>query len=82
MHLQISGDLPHVVLGWRTYDRDDDIPADLVAVYGPVPTAEDAERLIETLTAAFPASGDNYTSMAAFPVRPAPGGAESAVVAG
>lgn len=81
MHLQVTGELPVVVLGWRTHDEQYDIPPELIAVYGPVPTQEDAERLIETLTGAFPAGDDNYTVMPAFPVRLAPGGSDSAVVA-
>jgi hypothetical protein len=43
MTLQISGELPYCVLGWRT--PEDQIGPELVAVYGPVPTKQDAEAL-------------------------------------
>lgn len=81
MHLQLSGALPHVVLGWRTHDEQYDIPPELVAVYGPVNTLEDAQRLVATLLESFPGDEENYTVMPAFPVRPAPSGSDSAVVA-
>ena len=80
--IQISGDMPWVVLGWRTYPEIDAEARDLIAVYGPVPTREAADRLIATLAETFPADTENYTAMPAFPVQIAPGGSESAVVAG
>jgi hypothetical protein len=79
MHLQISGDLPQVVLGWRTYPEHG-LEPDLIAVYGPLPTQEEAARLVQTLMETFPANDDSYTVMPIFPVRPAPDGSESAVV--
>jgi hypothetical protein len=81
MHIQITGDLPWVVCGWRTYPEHGDIEPELVAVYGPLPTQGDAAALVATLMEAFPTREENFTAMQSFPVRLAPGGSDSAVVA-
>jgi hypothetical protein len=80
VHLQISGDLPWVVLGWRTYPEHG-LEPELVAIYGPVPTQDEAAQLVQTLTEVFPAHEENFTVMPTFPVGPAPSGPDAAVAA-
>ena len=82
MLLQISGDLPWCVAGWRTYE-DTDVAPDLIAIYGPVPTKEDADRLAITLADLTPGAGETalFTVVRAHPVRPTPQDTDPAVVA-
>ena len=48
-HLQIGGELPYAVVGTRRQFEDSEV--EIVAVYGPVPTEEDAEALKASLGA-------------------------------
>lgn len=70
LHLQISGDLPWCVLGWRTFEHED-VEPEIAAVYGPVPSKEAAERLAESLKALAPGldADAKFTVMPTFPVR-------------
>jgi hypothetical protein len=79
LHLQISGDLPWVVLGWRHFD-DDELAPDLIGVYGPVPSKPIADDLAAVLAQAFPTNGD-LTRFTVEPAHPVRTGAEPAVVA-
>ena len=82
VHIQISGNLPWCVAGWRTYE-DTDVAPDLIAVYGPVPTKEDADRLAITLADLTPGAGETalFTVVRACPVGPTPRDSDTAVVA-
>ena len=81
MSIQLSGDLPFVVLGWRHFD-DDEIAPDLIGVYGPVASKQNADDLAAALAQAFPPNGDltRFTVEPAHPVRIEPG-PDPAVVA-
>lgn len=78
LHLQISGDLPWCVLGWRLFEHED-IEPELAAVYGPVPSQDAAEQLAQELPTILPGTdtGAKFTVVPFFPVRPLP--AESGV---
>jgi hypothetical protein len=47
-HLQVGGDLPYAVVGHRRQYEDSE--AEIVAVYGPVPSRRDAEELASALS--------------------------------
>lgn len=81
--IQLGGETTWCVTGWRTYDQDDDSAPDLVAVYGPVPTKGDAERLAQALAGMTPGAGATalFTVVRACPIQIAPDSANSAVVA-
>lgn len=49
VHLQISGDLPWIVLGWRTFEQYDDVDDELVAAYGPVSSEAAAQDVVKAL---------------------------------
>ena len=69
LHLQISGELPLCVLGWR-FSEHEDVAPDLAAVYGPLPSQDAAERLIAALTQLIPDADSvmNFTVVPIFPV--------------
>lgn len=46
-HLQVGGELPYAVVGYRQQFEDSAI--EIVAVYGPVPSEQDAEALKDSL---------------------------------
>lgn len=47
-HLQIGGELPYAVVGYRRQFEDSEV--EIVAIYGPVPSEEDAEELKAALS--------------------------------
>lgn len=69
MHLQITGDLPWVVHGWRTFEQYEDVSDELVATYGPVLTKDAAEELAKALEDAGVGAERKYTLMPIYPVR-------------
>lgn len=46
-HMQIGGEMPYAVVGYR--QQFDDSPIEIAAVYGPVPSQQDADALKEAL---------------------------------
>lgn len=77
LNMQLSGDLPWVALGWKTYPQHGLEPS-LIAIYGPVDSREEAAALVATLLEIFPGDEDNYTVMPLFKVRVDPDAAVTA----
>jgi hypothetical protein len=67
-HLQIGGELPYVVVGYRRQFEDSEV--DIVAIYGPVPSEEDAEALGEALTDMGLGNDQTFSVVPAYVVRP------------
>ena len=69
-HLQVGGELPYAVVSTRQQFEDSSV--EIVAVYGPVPTKEDAEELAAVLKemGIGEANEDALHIVVAYPVRP------------
>lgn len=64
-HLQIGGELPYAAVGFR--QQFEDSPMEIVAVYGPVPSEQDAEALKNSLS---DITDQQLTVVPAYVVRP------------
>ena len=64
-HLQIGGELPYAVVGYT--QQFDDSPIEIVAIYGPVPSEQDADALKDSLG---DITDQKLTVVPAYVVRP------------